>query len=223
MLKYIVKRLLLMIPILLAIILIVMILMEITPGDPARIVAGTTATEEEYLKVRSDLQLDDPLLVRYGRFIFGAVQGDFGKSYITKTEVFNDIMLRFPYTALMAIFSVALAVIIGIPLGIVAATNQNKWKDYVSIFISLICSSMPSFWFALMLVQWFAVKIRLFPVSGIESWTGWILPVVSLALGYAAVSRVSPVQVYWRQSDRTTLRRHARRVFRSAEFSTVMF
>lgn len=192
MLKYIVKRLLLMIPILLAIILIVMILMEITPGDPARIVAGSTATEEEYLKVRSDLQLDDPLLLRYVRFIAGAVQGDFGKSYITKTEVYNDIMIRFPYTALMATFSVALAVFIGIPLGIVAATNQNSWKDYIAIFFSLVFSSMPSFWLALMLVQRFAVKIHLFPVSGIESLAGWILPVVSLAIGYtASVARLT--------------------------------
>jgi len=185
-LKYILKRLILMIPILLAIVLIVMFLMDITPGDPARIVAGSTATEEEYLKVRADLHLDDPLLLRYVRFIAGAVQGDFGQSFITKTDVFTDIMTRFPYTALMAVLSVTLAVIIGIPLGIVAATNQNSWKDYIAIFFSLVCSSMPAFWFALMLVQWFAVKIQIFPVSGIESWTGWVLPVVSLALGYAA-------------------------------------
>ena len=78
-----------MIPILLCIVLIVTILMDITPGDPARIVAGSTATEEEYQKVREDLKLDDPLLLRYARFIGGAVKGDFGTSFITKTSVFD--------------------------------------------------------------------------------------------------------------------------------------
>ncbi len=209
MIKYIVKRLILMIPILLCIVLIVTILMDITPGDPARIVAGSTATEEEYQKVREDLKLDDPLLVRYARFIGGAVTGDFGTSYITKTSVFDDIMTRFPYTALLAILSVLLAVIIGIPLGILAATNQNTWKDYLAIFFSLLCSSMPAFWLALLLVQWFAVKTSIFPVSGIEHWTGWVLPVVSLALGYAAsiarLTRSSTLEVI-RQDYITTAR-----------------
>ncbi|MBQ8831086.1 MAG: ABC transporter permease [Oscillospiraceae bacterium] len=192
MIKYIVKRLLLMIPILLCIILIVMILLEITPGDPARIVAGTTATEEEYLKVREDLKLDDPFLKKYFDFIVGAVQLDFGTSFITKTDVFDDIMVRFPYTVILAFASCILAVLLGLPLGIVAATNQNTWKDYIAIFISLICSSMPAFWFALMLVQWFAVKIQIFPVSGIDSWLGWVLPVISQALGFmASIARLT--------------------------------
>ena len=209
MIRYIIKRLLLMIPILLCIILIVTVLMEITPGDPARIVAGTTATEEEYAKVRADLRLDDPLLLRYARFVIGAVQGDFGTSFITKTDVFRDIMIRVPYTTLMAVLSVAIAVLIGIPMGIIAATNQNTWKDYLAILFSLICSSMPAFWLALMLVQWFAVKIRIFPVQGIKPWTGWILPVLSLALGYSAsiarLTRSSTLEVI-RQDYITTAR-----------------
>ena len=209
MLKYIIKRLLLMIPILLCIILIVTILMEITPGDPARIVAGTNATEEEVAKVRSDLKLDDPLMVRYARFVIGSVQGDFGTSFITKTPVFHDIMIRVPYTTLMAVLSVAIAVCIGIPMGIIAATHQNTWRDYCAILFSLICASMPAFWFALMLVQWFAVKIRIFPVQGIQTWVGWVLPVVSLALGFSAsiarLTRSSTLEVI-RQDYITTAR-----------------
>ncbi len=209
MIKYIIKRLLLMIPILLAIILIVTVLMEVTPGDPARIVAGTNATDEEVAKVRADLQLDDPMMVRYVRFVIGSVQGDFGTSFITKTDVFHDILIRVPYTSLLAILSVALAVVIGIPMGIIAATNQNTWKDYCAILFSLICSSMPPFWFALMLVQWFAVKIRIFPVQGIQTWVGWVLPVISLALGYSAsiarLTRSSTLEVI-RQDYITTAR-----------------
>lgn len=209
MLKYIIKRLILMIPILLCIILIVTVLMEITPGDPARIVAGTNATEEEYAKVRADLKLDDPLMLRYVRFVAGSVHGDFGTSFITRTSVFHDIMIRVPYTSLLAVLSVAIAVCIGIPMGIIAATNQNTWKDYCAILFSLICSSMPPFWFALMLVQWFAVKIRIFPVQGITTWLGWVLPVISLALGYSAsiarLTRSSTLEVI-RQDYITTAR-----------------
>lgn len=184
--KYILKRLLLMIPILLGISLIVLILIDITPGDPARIVAGATATPEQYAKVREDLQLDRPFLARYFSFIGGVLHGDFGTSFITKTEVWSDMAIRFPYTLVLAFASTLLSVIIGIPLGLLAAVNQNTWKDYLAILFSLLCSAMPAFWLALMLVQWFAVDVRWFPVSGIETWKGWVLPIISLALGYAA-------------------------------------
>ena len=186
MIRYIGKRLLLMIPILLGISFIVLILIDISPGDVARIIAGPTAEEWEYEQVREELQIDDPLLVRYVRFIGGAVQGDFGKSFITQKDVWGDIMSRFPYTLTIATLSMVLAVIIGIPVGIYAATHQYTWKDNTAILLSLFCVSMPAFWFALLLVQFFAVEIPLFPPAGIDSWKGWVLPTVSLALGFAA-------------------------------------
>lgn len=186
MLRYIGKRLLMMIPILLGIMLIVLILIDVTPGDPARIVAGSTATPEEYAKVRADLRLDDPFIKRYFDFVIGACRLNFGTSFITKTDVWNDIKVRFPYTLVLAFSSTILAVVIGLPLGIVSATHQNKWQDGTCVFLALVCSSMPNFWFALMLVQWFAVKLQWLPVYGIEKWTGWIMPILSLALGYAA-------------------------------------
>ena len=187
MIRYVVKRLLMMIPILLGISLIVLILIDVTPGDPARIIAGNTATEEEYQQIRADLQLDDPLPVRYVRFIGNVVRGDFGKSFITKRAVWPDMMQRFPYTVMIAFLSLILSVFIGIPIGIFAATHQYTWKDNLSIFLSLFCVSMPAFWFALLLVQFFSVKLRILPMAGIESWQGWILPVISMALGYAAL------------------------------------
>jgi len=209
MVKYILKRLLMMIPILLGICLIVQILIDITPGDPARIIAGATATPEEYQKVREDLRLDDPFWVRFGRFIGNAVQGDFGKSFSTKRDVWEDISARFPYTLTLAFLSCILAVVIGLPLGLVAAVNQNSWKDSLSMVISLFCTSMPNFWFALMLVQLFSVKWKILPVSGVETWKGWIIPVVSMALGYAAniarLTRSSTLEVI-RQDYITTAR-----------------
>ena len=185
--RYIGKRLLLMIPILLGISLIVLVLIDITPGDPARIIAGSTATEEEYEQIREDLGLNDPLIVRYTRFIANSLRGDLGKSFITKRAVWPDMMARFPYTLLLAVLSTVLSIIIGIPLGVYAATNQYSWKDNLAIIASLFCVSMPAFWFALLLIQFFAVKHRILPMAGIEQWQGWILPVVSLALGYASV------------------------------------
>ena len=185
--RYILKRLVMMIPILLGISLIVLILIDITPGDPARLIAGSTASEEEYLQVRADLRLDDAFVVRYARFITGVLKGDFGKSFTTKRDVWSDMMQRFPYTLMIVCLSLVLSICIGIPLGIYAATHQYSWKDNAAIIASLFCVSMPAFWFALILVQLFAVKFRLLPAAGVETWQGWILPTISLALGYAAV------------------------------------
>ncbi|NLT13005.1 MAG: ABC transporter permease [Clostridiales bacterium] len=184
--KYIVKRLLMMIPILLGISFIVLILIDISPGDVARIIVGSEAEEWEYEQVREELRLDDPLLVRYGRFIISTLKGDFGKSFITKKDVWADMMSRFPYTLALATLSLVVAILVGIPIGIYAATHQYTWKDNTAILLSLFCVSMPAFWFALILVQVFAVQLRILPPAGIDSWKGWVLPSISLALGYAA-------------------------------------
>lgn len=186
MIRYIVKRLLLFIPILLGITVIVQILMSVAPGDPARMLAGTDASPEEYQQIRADLGLDKPIFEQYWDFVSGVLKGDLGTSFTTRREILPEIMARFPYTLLISTLSMVLASIIGIPLGIFAATHQYKFGDKAAILISLISVSMPAFWFALLLVQWFSVGLRILPVAGIRSWTGWILPVVSLALGYAA-------------------------------------
>ena len=186
MVRFIIKRLLLMIPILLCITFLVSVFIELAPGDPVRLIAGAIALEEDVERIREELGLDKPLMVRYGEYIWNLVQGDFGNSYITRTPIWPDIMARFPYTLALATMSIILAALIGIPLGIYAATHQYSWKDNASIFGSLICVSMPSFWFALLLAQVFAVRFRILPVAGVQSWQGFILPVLSLALGYAA-------------------------------------
>ena len=186
MFRYIGRRLLLLIPILLGLSLIVQLLIDITPGDPARIIAGSTATEEEYQKIRDDLKLDDPFFTRYTSFIKNIAQGDFGRSYANRRSVLEDIAVRFPYTLRLVAMSICLALLIGIPLGVYAATHQYSYKDNIAILLSLFCVSMPNFWFALLIVQLFAVKFRILPPSGVATWQGWIMPVVSLALGFTA-------------------------------------
>lgn len=183
MLRYILKRLLLMIPILIGITIIVQILISVTPGDPARMMLGAQATPEKVEALRNEMGLNDPFWVRYGRYMWNVLHGDFGTSYNTKRAVIDEMMQRFPYTLKLVSISMLITILLGVPLGVFAATNQNTWKDNLAMFISLFFVSMPAFWFALVLVRFFAVKYQILPLSGIETFKGWILPSVSLALG----------------------------------------
>ena len=186
MLRYIVRRLLLMIPTLLIITVIVLLFIIITPGDPVRLLMGTDVAEEEVEALRVEMGLRDPFPLRYAKYIQNMFHGDFGMSYRTKRPVLVEVLLRFPYTLLLVCISMVLALVIGLPLGIYAATHQYSWKDNAAIIGSLFCVSMPAFWFALILIQFICVKLKLLPVAGVDNWTGWILPAVTGALGYAA-------------------------------------
>ena len=186
MIRYVIKRLLIFIPVLIGITIATQILISVAPGDPARIIAGMDAEEWEYQQIKEELGLNLPIVVRYWNFISRAVQGDMGTSFRTKRPIMPDIMERWPYTVMMATMSIVLSTIIGIPLGIFAATHQYKMSDGVAVLISLLAVSMPAFWFALLLVQLFSVRLMLLPVAGIQNWRGWILPTISLSLGYAA-------------------------------------
>ena len=188
MLKFIGKRLLMMIPILLGISLITLLLLDMTPGEPERLVlgAGNIATPEQVQAVREEMGLNDPFFVRYFRFIGNALKGDFGNSFATSRSVSAELFSRFPYTLMIATLSVALSVVIGIPIGIYAATHQYTWKDNAAIVVSLICVSMPGFWSALLLIRLFSVQLHWLPPAGIDNWKGWILPIISMALGYSA-------------------------------------
>lgn len=187
MLRYIGKRLLMLIPVLLGISLVVLILIDITPGDPARMMLGAQATQEQVDDLREELGLNDSLPVRYGRFLWDVIHGDFGTSLMSKRPVADEMLERFPYTLKLVALGTLFSVLIGIPVGIFAATHQRTWKDNLSIFLSLIAVSMPSFWFALLLIQFFGVNLRWLPIRGVATWTGWVLPVAAMALGLTAI------------------------------------
>ena len=187
MLRYIAKRILLLIPVLLGISLVVLVIIDLTPGDPARMLLGTQATQEQVDELREQLGLNDPLPVRYVRYIWGILHGDFGSSLKTKRPIIDEMLQRFPYTLTLVTFSIIISIFIGIPIGIYASTHQYSWKDNTAIFLSLICVSMPSFWFALLLIRFFGVQLRVLPISGVVSWKGWVLPCVAMALGLAAL------------------------------------
>ena len=116
MVRYIGKRLLMMIPIILGISLIILIMIDLTPGDPARQVMGFSATEEQLEEFREVNGLNDPFIVRYGRFLFNAVRGDLGTSYVNHRTVWSELMARFPYTLFLSVVSMALSLVVGIPL-----------------------------------------------------------------------------------------------------------
>ena len=176
-----------LIPVLIGITLVVQLLIDITPGDPARLMLGVQATDEKVAALRAEMRLDDPFPVRYGRYIWGVLNGDFGVSYHSKRPVFDEMLQRFPYTLMLVSLSLALSILLGIPLGVYAATHQSTWKDNTAMFVALFCVSMPSFWFAMILIREFAVNRRWLPLSGVSNWTGWVLPCVALALGITAV------------------------------------
>ena len=187
MIRYIGKRLLWLIPTLLGIIFVVQVLITLTPGDPARMMLGTSATEEQVEELREEMGLNDPFPVRYVRYINNVLHGDFGTSYMTRRPVFQEMMERFRYTVLLVLFSTFFSVLVGLPVGIYAARHQHSWKDNLSILLCLFFVSMPNFWFALLLIRFFGVFLGVFPVSGVESWTGWILPCAAQSLGLLAL------------------------------------
>ncbi|HHX62749.1 MAG TPA: ABC transporter permease [Epulopiscium sp.] len=216
--RFIIKRILWLIPVILGVTLFVFTIMYFTPGDPVRLALGANATEQQIQLERDALGLNDPFFIRFGNYLKDTfVHFDLGTSYQTKQSVTQQIFLRFPYTLRIALISVFLATVIGIPIGIVAATHQYTWKDNISMFGSLFCVSMPSFWFALILVMIFSQRLGWLPSSGIKSWTGYILPCVSCALGGAAgiarQTRSSMLEVI-RQDYITTARAKGQKEFK---------
>ena len=186
MFKYIIKRLLQLIPVLFGVSLIVFFLMRVCAPDPAPIVLGQHATRESMEEWREANGLNEPVVTQYVDFIKGAVTGDLGTSYIYNNSIADEIAARFPNTFKIAAISVVLAVIIGLPLGVMAAVNQNTWKDNGSMFLALFGVSMPSFWFALMMVIVLSLHLKLLPATGLDSWKCYIMPCVSIAIGGAA-------------------------------------
>ena len=190
--RYILKRVLWMIPILLAVAVLVFTLMYFVPGDTAQIVLGSSATPEQLDNYRSIHGLDKPYIVRLLSFITSAIHGDFGTSYIYSTSVMSDLLERFPRTLIIAMGTVIIGVVIGVPFGVWAAIKQNSIADRLILVISLIGASMPSFWLGLMLVLMFSLKLGLLPAFGIGGPQYYILPILANGVGgFASNARLA--------------------------------
>lgn len=185
--RYILKRLLLMIPVVVLVAVLIFTIMYFTPGDPAIIILGPNASFEQLAAKRAELGIDQPYIVQLFNYLKNVfIRFDFGNSFINGRSVSSQIMERFPRTLMIATFSVLFSVIVGVPLGIIAAVNQYSWKDNASMFAALIAASMPGFWIAQMMSLLFALKLGWLPATGIGSWKCYILPVVANAIGGVA-------------------------------------
>ena len=193
MLKYIIKRILAMIPVVFGITLLVFFIMQMAPGDPARLILGPEATDEAVEAKREELGLNDPKIVQYGRYMINLLQGDMGTSYSNDRPVFDEVFTRLPATLKLAAVSAVVSIILAIPLGVLAAVKQNTIFDHASMVVSLVGISMPAFWLALMLMLLFSVQLGWFPVQGAkDGWRSYVLP--SIAIGFmnmAAIARTT--------------------------------
>lgn len=189
--KYIIKRLLLMIPVLLGVTFIVFFIMNLTPGDPAAIILGDQASAEALADMRIQLGLDKPLLVRYLNYIWNMLHGDLGVSYKNQISVWAQVVDKFPNTAVLAVAGILVALAIGIPVGIISAKKQYTALDNTSMVLSLIGVSMPNFWLGLLLSLLFALKLGWLPSQGmghgfVPLLRSLVLPAITLGTGCAA-------------------------------------
>lgn len=209
MIRYILKRLLLIIPVLLCVAVLIFTIMYFVPGDPAQIILGSNATAEEITQLRDQMGLNDPYFVQLGRFLYDLVHLDFGESYIYGTSVASELIARFPITFLFAIVCMVIRVFVGTPLGIVAAVHQNGFADRACMIFAMLGVSLPGFWLAMMLVLLFSVQLGWLPPYGIDSMACWVMPVIAGSIsgiaGQARQTRSSMLEVI--RSDYVTTAR----------------
>lgn len=187
MLKYIIKRVLMMIPVLLGVTILIFTMLYFADGDPARTLAGADASEEEVQKLRDKWGLNDSYLVRLGNYIKQVVvDQDLGTSYRTGKEVSEEILQRFNVTFSLALISIAFSVLFGVVMGVISAVHQNTWIDSTAVFAALLGASMPGFVLALLLSLLFALKLGWVPPSGWGEPIHLVLPVISFGISHAA-------------------------------------
>ena len=189
--RFIIKRLLSMIPVVIGVAILIFSIMYFVPGDPAQIILGNDATAEALAKTREQLGLSDPYFIRLGKFLKQTfIDFDLGKSWFIGTSVTGEIVSRFPRTIILAVFSVIASAIIGVPLGITAAVHQNKLPDRLCMFFSVIFFCVPQFWLALMLVIVLSVNLNLLPAYGIGGIEYYVIPCLAIMCeGFAMLSR----------------------------------
>jgi peptide/nickel transport system permease protein len=187
MIRYVIKRLLMLIPIVLGISFIVFFILALTPGDPARMILGAGATPAQVTAMREQMGLNDPILIRYVKYMAGVFRGDFGTSWSTREPVFQMVLGRFPYTFQLALLSMIVTVLISIPLGIYSAVKQNTFEDSAVMVLSMVLAATPKFWLGILMMLVFSVKLRLLPTSGLASWKNYIMPTIAMAAASTAI------------------------------------
>ncbi|MFD1781008.1 nickel ABC transporter permease [Fredinandcohnia salidurans] len=187
MFMFILRRLMQTIPVVIGVTFVVFIIMQLVPGDPAVLLAGEGASKETIEALREQLGLNRPLFVQYFDYLINIFQGDFGQSLKNSQPVLDEILVRLPITIELAIFSTIITIILGMAAGIISAIKPYSITDTVVMVVALLGISLPSFWFGLMLMFFFSVKLQIFPVAGWDSILHTILPALTLGAGGAAI------------------------------------
>lgn len=193
MVRFVIKRILMMIPVLLGVLFIVFTLSNFMPGDPVINKLGNDYTEEQYEQVAEELGLNKPFFARFVDYVVGVVtEGDLGTSYDTNQPVMNSIKNRIGVTVQLGLLSAIVAVILGIPVGVISAVKQNTPLDYAITTTAIILACLPGFWLAMEAMIIFSLKLKLLPASGLTSWKHYILPVMCNALmSVASLTRMT--------------------------------
>ncbi|MGI6226733.1 MAG: ABC transporter permease, partial [Peptococcales bacterium] len=215
MFKYIIKRLLGLIPVLFCVSIVVFIITRVIPGNPAAVMLGPQAPLEAIEALNQKLGLNDPLLIQYGRFLLELLQGDLGTSIAYHQSVLSLILNAFPNTVILSLGALIIAIVVAVPVGIISAVKQNTIFDYISMTLALVGVSMPVYWLGLMLALFFSTKLQLLPAIGMGSWENGIgdvlshliLPSIVLATipmaNFARITRSSMLEVIRQDYIRT--------------------
>lgn len=185
--RYIIRRLLYTIPVMLVVSLIVFGILHIAPGDPATMLAGEDARPEDVAAVREKYGLDQPLYVQYGVWLNNVLLGDLGRSIVTRRPVLSEVLARLPSTVELAFAALFLAVAAGMIVGVISATRQYSLLDHATMILALLGISAPVFWLGLVLIFFFAVELRWFPTGGSGTIQQLVLPAVTLGAASTAI------------------------------------
>jgi ABC-type dipeptide/oligopeptide/nickel transport system permease component len=184
--SFILKRVLLVVPVMIGVSIAAFLMSHLVPGDPVSVMLGETATAEDVERLREELGFNDPIVVQYLRYIGGVFKGDLGTSIRSGQPVLTEIVDRLPSTAALTLSAVVLAAVVGITLGVVAAVRGGGWADSLIMGFAMLGISMPTFWSGILLILFFGLMLGWFPIAG-EGPMALVLPTVTLAAPASAV------------------------------------
>lgn len=185
--RYLISRLWQTVPVVFGVVTIVFFLLHLIPGDPVEIMLGENAVPAQKEELRRELRLDRPLSAQYAEFLAGLPRGDLGTSFRSREPVLREILSRFPATLLLALASMAVALLVALPLGVLSAMRPRTLVDHLAGFLAMLGLSMPNFWLGPLLILLFSIRLGVLPVGGSGTAAHLVLPAVTMGTGMAAI------------------------------------